>query len=80
MSKPHDPNDPVLTPEERESVRAQRIALGLTNLDCGIVLNMSASNYGCKERGVQKMYASHRRKLMKFFAARAEELERKRKA
>ena len=80
MSNPHDPNDPVLTPEEREAIRAQRIALGLTTLDCGLVLNSTAANYSARERGRQNMYASHRDKLLKFFAARAEDLERKRKA
>lgn len=73
MRRPHDPNDPLLTPEERAAVRAQRIALGLSCLDCGLVLNITASTYWNRERGKQNMYASHRDKLMKFFDARAKE-------
>lgn len=74
MSRPHDPSDPELTAEQRADIKAQRIALGLTHLDCGLVLNCTASNYGNRENGRQHMYESHRQKLMKFFDARRKEV------
>ena len=73
MSRPHDPSDPELTAEQRADIRAQRLALGLAQIDCAIVLNATSSNYGRMELGKQHMYESHRQKLLKFFDARRKE-------